>query len=170
MNFTKLSASLVNGSGMILTNENGIIEQIRSLFENKIDDYALIGKGKEICLALLGDDIRPPITSIYGTFEYNGNEYGIGIPNDDAPARIQVILENYDKSLSAKIAMMNIEAKYNAKEINIKDISEKKDRWIFSIYFKGIDFRKVDYSNMKKCVTIFKDDGNYLVEDIKEKL
>lgn len=171
MKFTKLNASLVDGSGFFLSDDKNIQEEIREMFEDKIGDYVMFGNGEETCLQLLGDDIRPPLTGIYGTFTHNGNEYGINIPNDsDYPVRIRILLDSYGSELAGKIAIMNIELRYNGKNINIKKTEENDYEWKFHIEFEGEDYSNRESGKMKKLVSVSKNDGDYVIDDIKKQI
>lgn len=167
MKFINLDAGFVNGSGLNLDDAYDIHEQIRKLFEDKIDDYALIGNGKQVCLILLGDDTGVPLTSINGTFLHNGNMYNINIPNDNSPVNIKIKLDNYDKDISEKIAIKNLVANYSAKDIKIVNITDNDYQWIFEIHFMGIEYRKSNYIVIKKSVKVFKEEGYTLIEDLK---
>jgi hypothetical protein len=167
MRITKLDSYYVNNSAMDLSDANEMHEQLIDMFEDKIEDYVLIGNGEQVCLALLGDDTGAPLTSISGTFTHEGNEYGIIIPPDNDPVEIKVKLDSYDRDITEKIAIKNLEAKFIAKDIKIVNVTENDYEWKFEIQFKGIDYRKSDYSKMKKSVKVSKRDGYEMIEDIK---
>lgn len=160
MRFLKLNASLIDGSGMNLLDSVSFQNDIREVFENYINDFYMSEeKGKEICMQILGDDINPPLTSIYGTFHHNGNEYSLIIPNDSKPAIIKIVLDKYGKKLAEKMAVRIIESRYEARNIEIKERRSSVFDWEFEIWFSGIEYRTKKRKVMRKKIKIGKTDG-----------
>lgn len=168
MRFTKLNASLIDGSGMYLLDSVSFQNEIRDVFESYIDDYYISEeKGKDICMKILGDDINPPLISIDGSFIYNDKEYILNIPNDNSPAVIKIILDRYGKKIAEKMAVRIIESKYEAKNINIKRRGGGVFDWDFEIWFSGVEYRTKKRKLMKKRVKIGKSDGFDSIRDLR---
>lgn len=162
MKITKLDAYYVNNSAMDLSDARGMHKQLIDMFEDKIDDYVLVGNGKETCLMLLGDDTGAPLTSVSGEFTHNGDEYSINIPPDDDPVEIKIKLDTYDKDIAEKIAIQNLQASFKAKEIKINKFTDNDYKFVFECSFKGMEHYSKQYSDIKRTVEVFKEGGNHV--------
>lgn len=165
MKIKTLNASFVNNSYMDLNDAYEMHEQLIDMFEDKIEDYTLLGSGEEVCLALLGDDTGAPLSSMGATFEHKGNFYYLNIPGDDSPVEIKIKLSSYDKNIAEVIAIKNLEASFKAKEIKIIKVTDKDYKWLFEVSFKGIEYRSDKYSDLKRIVNVHKESGNHVYEN-----
>lgn len=165
MKIKTLNASYVNNSYMDLDDADEMHEQLIDKFEDKIEDYTLVSSGKEVCLALLGDDTGAPISSMSATFIHNGSEYDMNIPGDDSPVEIKIKLSSYDKDIAEIIAIKNLEASFKAKDIEVNKVIDKGYKWIFETSFKGIEYRRDKYTDIKRIVNVHKEGGNHVYEN-----
>jgi hypothetical protein len=162
MEITKLYSSYVDGSGMDLSNASGMHDQLVELFEDKIEDYTLVGNGMETCFLIVGDDTGAPLTSISGEFTHDGEEYTINISPDNDPVEIKIKLDTYDKDIAMKIALKNLEASFKAKDIKINKFSENDYKYTFDCSFKGMVHYSTQYKDIKRSVEVFKEGGNHI--------